>query len=58
MHASDEIMNDTHSLLVGYLLWIFGFLGPIDFISADRSAAQFICSHLAYWALGGLWICF
>ena len=27
MHASDEIMNGTHSLLVGYLLWIFGFLG-------------------------------
>ena len=27
MHASDETMNDTHSLLVGYLLWIFGFLG-------------------------------
>ena len=26
MNASDEIINDTHSLLVGYLLWIFGFL--------------------------------
>ena len=26
MHASDETMNDTHSLLVGHLLWIFGFL--------------------------------
>ena len=31
MHASDEIMNDTHSLLVGYLLWIFGFLGAHRF---------------------------
>ena len=31
MHASDETMNDTHSLLVGYLLWIFGFLGPHRF---------------------------
>ena len=31
MHASDETMNDTHSLLVGYLLWIFGFLGAHRF---------------------------
>tara|TARA_Y100000022_G_scaffold177405_1_gene167281 strand:- start:5174 stop:5593 length:420 start_codon:yes stop_codon:yes gene_type:complete len=31
MHASDEMMNDTHSLLVGYLLWIFGFLGAHRF---------------------------
>ena len=31
MHASDESMNDTHSLLVGYLLWIFGFLGAHRF---------------------------
>ena len=31
MHASDEIMNGTHSLLVGYLLWIFGFLGAHRF---------------------------
>jgi TM2 domain-containing membrane protein YozV len=31
MHASDEIINDTHSLLVGYLLWIFGFLGAHRF---------------------------
>ena len=31
MHASDEIMNDTHSLLIGYLLWIFGFLGAHRF---------------------------
>mgnify|MGYP001280198703 FL=1 len=31
MHASDERMNDTHSLLVGYLLWIFGFLGAHRF---------------------------
>lgn len=31
MHASDEIMNDTHSLLVGYLLWILGFLGAHRF---------------------------
>ena len=31
MHASDEMINDTHSLLVGYLLWIFGFLGAHRF---------------------------
>ena len=31
MHVSDEMMNDTHSLLVGYLLWIFGFLGAHRF---------------------------
>ena len=31
MHASDETMNDTHGLLVGYLLWIFGFLGAHRF---------------------------
>ena len=31
MHASDETMNDTHSLLVGYLFWIFGFLGAHRF---------------------------
>ena len=31
MYASDETMNDTHSLLVGYLLWIFGFLGAHRF---------------------------
>ena len=31
MHASDETMNDTHKLLVGYLLWIFGFLGAHRF---------------------------
>ena len=31
MHASDEIINDTHSLLVGYLLWIFWFLGAHRF---------------------------
>ena len=31
MHASDETMNDTHSLLIGYLLWIFGFLGAHRF---------------------------
>ena len=31
MHASDETMNDIHSLLVGYLLWIFGFLGAHRF---------------------------
>ena len=31
MHASDETMNDTHSLLVGYLLWTFGFLGAHRF---------------------------
>ena len=31
MHASDETMNDTHSLLVGYLLWIFWFLGAHRF---------------------------
>ena len=31
MNASDEIINDTHSLLVGYLLWIFGFLGAHRF---------------------------
>ena len=31
MHVSDETMNDTHSLLVGYLLWIFGFLGAHRF---------------------------
>ena len=31
MHASDETMNDTHSLLVGYLLWILGFLGAHRF---------------------------
>ena len=31
MHASDEIINDTHSFLVGYLLWIFGFLGAHRF---------------------------
>jgi TM2 domain-containing membrane protein YozV len=31
MHASDEIINDTHSLLVGYLLWIFGLLGAHRF---------------------------
>ena len=31
MHASDETTNDTHSLLVGYLLWIFGFLGAHRF---------------------------
>ena len=31
MHASDETMSDTHSLLVGYLLWIFGFLGAHRF---------------------------
>ena len=31
MNASDEIINDTHSLLIGYLLWIFGFLGAHRF---------------------------
>ena len=31
MNASDEIINDTHKLLVGYLLWIFGFLGAHRF---------------------------
>ena len=31
MNASDAIINDTHSLLIGYLLWIFGFLGAHRF---------------------------
>ena len=31
MNASDKIINDTHSLLIGYLLWIFGFLGAHRF---------------------------
>ena len=31
MNANDRIVSDTHSLLVGYLLWIFGFLGAHRF---------------------------
>ena len=28
---NDRTVTDTHSLLVGYLLWIFGFLGAHRF---------------------------
>ena len=28
---NDRTVRDTHSLLVGYLLWIFGFLGAHRF---------------------------
>ena len=31
VNAKDRIISDTHSLLVGYLLWIFGFLGAHRF---------------------------
>ena len=31
MSTRDRIVSDTHSLLVGYLLWIFGFLGAHRF---------------------------
>ena len=31
VNANDRIVTDTHSLLVGYLLWIFGFLGAHRF---------------------------
>ncbi len=31
MNANERIVSDTHSLLVGYLLWIFGFLGAHRF---------------------------
>lgn len=31
VNARDRIVSDTHSLLVGYLLWIFGFLGAHRF---------------------------
>ena len=31
VNAKDRIVSDTHSLLVGYLLWIFGFLGAHRF---------------------------
>ena len=31
MTANERIVSDTHSLLVGYLLWIFGFLGAHRF---------------------------
>lgn len=31
MAADDRIVSDTHSLLVGYLLWVFGFLGAHRF---------------------------
>ena len=29
--SNDRTVTDTHSLLVGYLLWIFGFLGAHRF---------------------------
>ncbi len=31
MQHGDRVDNDTHSLAVGYILWIFGFLGAHRF---------------------------
>ncbi len=28
--------SDTHSKVMGYLMWIFGFLGRIAFTTASR----------------------
>ena len=58
MHASDETMNGTHGLLVGYLLGFSGFWGPsILFRSTGQRHSLFVHIWLiGHW--GGLWICF
>ena len=32
----DDVQRDTHSKVLGYLLWIFGFLGAHPSITASR----------------------
>jgi hypothetical protein len=45
--------RSTHSVLMGYILWIFGFTDRTGFISANPSPGPSIFSPWASWESAG-----
>ena len=44
--------NATHSMLIGYVLWIFGFIGAHRFLFRQASNRRYLVSDLRavlYW---------